>query len=96
MTAPESPPSPADALEALAGHLSARNVSCTLAPSRPDGEPVLEASNRRRWNACERIRCTSGWYWWESAERIAPVTDPPGAADVIAQALCVPLAGKGR
>jgi hypothetical protein len=86
MTAPESLPSPADALDALAGQLSTRNVSCTLAPSRAAGEPVLEASSRR-WENCGRIRCTSGWYWWEWAERIGPVTDPARAADLIAGAL---------
>ena len=87
---------PAAALEALAGQLATRGVTCRLAPSRYE-TPVLEASNPGKWNSCGLVVCASGCFRWRwGGEAIGPAADPPRAADVIARALDVPLTGKGR
>ncbi len=71
-------------LERLAAELQARGHRAHLIT--PAGKrPYLHTANPGVLS--ENVAYEAGWYWWPWAERLAPATDVPAAADKITRVL---------
>jgi hypothetical protein len=73
-------------LDKLAAEIDSTGYEARLV-APPGRKPRLQVASRAAAARAEDVYAEAGCYWWPWADRIAPVTDAPGAAQAIMRIL---------